>query len=178
MGESSLERPRCFSGRLLTAEDLALEQQYFREKLKRHNRSLHGFGIVSGLKVNVNSGQIIVNPGLALDCEGNEIVIGEVQSIQLEAITAAIEAWRTAYVNIRYAEEPSNLVPVSGVEEASTVRESFEIDLLQENHNRGHRHAHAHWLTCGKPHALTIAKIRYGAQGWRVDRRYRAPAIK
>lgn len=178
MGESSLERPRFFSGRLLTAADLALEQQYFREKLKRHNRSLHGFGIVSGLKVNVNSGQIIVNPGLALDCEGNEIVIREAQSIQPEALTATTEGRRTAYVNIRYVEESCNLVLVSGVEEASTVKEGFEIDLLQQNHNRDHRHAHARWLTCGKPHALTIAKLKHSVQGWRVDRRYQAPAIK
>jgi hypothetical protein len=128
--------------------------------------------------VNVNSGQIIVNPGLALDCEGNEIVIGEAQSIQPRGITAATAAWRTAYVNIRYAEDTSYLVPVSGAEEASTVRKNFEVDLLPENYNRGHRHAHARWLVCGKLHPLTIAKLKFSAQGWRVDRRYRAPAIK
>jgi len=64
MAEShSLERPRFFTGKLLTTEDLALEQQYFREKLRRHNRSLHGFGIVSGLKVTTVSGKIAVDAG-------------------------------------------------------------------------------------------------------------------
>ena len=60
MAESdSLERPRFFSSKLLRTEDLALEQQYFREKLRRHNRNLHGFGIVSGLKVTTDSGKIL-----------------------------------------------------------------------------------------------------------------------
>ncbi len=82
MGESeALERARFFRGKVLTLEDLELTQQYFRERLKRHNRSLHGFGIVSGLNATVKSGQIIVEPGLALDCEGNELVIESVQSI-------------------------------------------------------------------------------------------------
>ncbi len=71
MGESEAqERAPFFRGKLLTPEDLELTQQYFRERFKRHNRSLHGFGIVSGLNVTVNSGQIAVEPGLALDCEG------------------------------------------------------------------------------------------------------------
>lgn len=134
-------------------------------------------GIVSGLRVNVNSGQIIVNAGMALDCEGNEIVIGEAQALQPAATPGPIEAWRTAYVNIRYSEDSSTPVPVSGGEEA-TVRESFQIELLQQNYNRGHRHIHARWLACGNPHPLTIAKLIFSAQGWRVDRRYRAPALK
>lgn len=171
----SLERPRFFSGRLPTTEDLAREQQYFREKLKRHNRSLHGWGIVCGLKVKVDSGQIVVEPGMALDCEGNEIVIGSQQSMPPQAAT---ESWHTAYVNIRFVEESSDPVSIQGAEEPATIRESFEIVFVQENCNRGHRHIRARWLACGKPHALTIAKLRRSSQGWRIDGRYRAPVIK
>lgn len=178
----SLKRPRFFAGQLLTAEDFTLEQEYFREKLKRHNRSLHGFGIVSGLKVTVNSGQIVVAPGLALDCEGNELAIETAQMIVPPAVARPTVGWHTAYVNVRFVEECANPAPTAGAEEASDstayLAESFELAVAQENCNRGHRHLRARWLACGQPHALTIAKLRHSAQGWRVDRAYRAPVIK
>ena len=160
----SLERTKFFAGQLLTAEDLEREQEYFRDKLKRHNRALHGFGVVSGLNVTVAGGRVVVDPGIALDCEGNEIVIATPH--QLASLSS--NGSRIGYVNIRYADEASE----------NTVKESFEICFGEENFNRGHRHLRARWLTCGRAHPLTIAKLRISLQGWRVDRRFRAPAIK
>lgn len=183
----SLKRPRFFTGQLLTAEALELEQEYFLKKLRRHNRSLHGFGIVSGLKVTVNSGQIVVAPGLALDCEGNELAIGTAQTIVPPAVAQPTGDWPTAYVNVRFVEECADPAPTAGAEAASDLTaylaESFELAVAQENCNRGHRHLRARWLACGQPHALTIAKLRKNSQGkksqaWHVDRRYRAPVIK
>ena len=176
MAESqSLKRPRFFDGQLLTAASLELEQQYFREKSKLHNRTLHGFGIVSGLKVSIAAGQIVVEPGLALDCEGNELVISPVQSIAPPPINDA----RIAYLTVRYLENATDLVPsVAGCEEPSTITESFELAFATENSNRGHRHLRARWLACGQAHALTIAKLKHGLQGWRVERGYRPPFIK
>lgn len=46
-----LERPRYFPRQLLTPAELTLEQQYFRDKLRRHNRLLHGWGVVCGAEV-------------------------------------------------------------------------------------------------------------------------------
>jgi hypothetical protein len=176
MAESnSLARPRFFSGKLLTAEDFEQEQQYVIEKQKRHNRSLHGFGIVSGLNVTTGSRKIAVEPGLALDCQGNEIVIG---TVQLLSPTATGDACRAAYVNIRYAEEGLEPVTADGGANTSTIKESFQIAIEQENCNRGHRHVRARWLACGTLHALTIAKLKHSAQGWRVDRSYRPPGVK
>jgi hypothetical protein len=40
------ERPRYFSSRLLTAEDLQLEQDYWRRKIQLHNRFAIGRGVV------------------------------------------------------------------------------------------------------------------------------------
>jgi hypothetical protein len=40
-----------FHGQLLSAADMRTEQSYFREKLKLHNRCLHGYGVVCGLEV-------------------------------------------------------------------------------------------------------------------------------
>ncbi|HEV7684273.1 MAG TPA: hypothetical protein VGO68_19325 [Pyrinomonadaceae bacterium] len=171
MSESQFRRPHFFNGRLLTAADLDLEQQYHREKSKLHNRSLHGFGIVSGLKVSVDAGQIVVEPGIALDCEGNEILIAALQTV---APPVAAEC-QANYVNLRYAEENTDPVPTG---EPSTIIEIFELSFSPENYNRGHRHLRARWLACGQPHALTIAKIKPGTHGWRVERGYRPPVIK
>ena len=187
MAESeSLKRLRFFSGQVLTAESFELEQKYFREKLKRHNRALHGFGIVSGLKVIVEAGQIIVEPGLALDCQGNELLIGT--AVVISPVTCDLPS---AYVQVGFAEEYTDHIPAAALaeptvselpeldmKEASTITESCELFVAEENSNRGHRHLRARWLACGHPHALTIAKIKHSSQGWRVERGYRAPAIK
>lgn len=167
----ALERNRFFPGQLLTAEALKLEQDYFLQKLKRHNRSLHGCGVVSGLRVKVEAKQIVVEDGMALDCQGNEVVL---ESAKILAPSASMESWPVAYVNIRYAEDCG---PEAG-SESGVIRESVEIALGEENCNRAHRHLRARWLVCGKPHPLTLAKLRHNAQGWRLDRRYRAPTIK
>src|SRR6185312_9118357 len=105
--------------------------------LKRHNRTLHGFGIVSGLKVTVNRGAIIVEPGLALDCEGNELVVSDAQSLH---VPAAIESLSSAFVSLRYVEEETDLAS------ATTITESVALELAHENFNRGHRHLRARWL--------------------------------
>jgi hypothetical protein len=187
MAESeSLKRLRFFTGQVLTAESFELEQKYFREKLKRHNRALHGFGIVSGLKVIVEAGQIIVEPGLALDCQGNELVI-----VTAVVVSPVFCDWPSAYVQVGFAEEYTDPVPAAGLaeptqseacqldmKEASTITEGGELFVAQENSNRCHRHLRARWLACGQPHALTIAKLKHSAQGWRVERGYRAPTIK
>ena len=187
MAESeSLKRLRFFTGQLLTAESFELEQKYFREKLKRHNRALHGFGIVSGLKVLIEAGQIIVEPGLALDCQGNELVIGT--AVVVSPLTCD---WPSAYVQVGFAEEYTDPVPAAGLAEptendacqpemqqASTITESCELIIAEDNSNRGHRHLRARWLACGQPHALTIAKLKRSSHSWRVERGYRAPAIK
>ncbi|HSS19698.1 MAG TPA: hypothetical protein VLL54_06465 [Pyrinomonadaceae bacterium] len=172
---SAPKRPRFFDSKLLTVSDLELEQNYFREKHKLHNRSLHGFGVVSGLAVTAGSGKVVVQPGLALDCEGNEILIESTQSVNFTGLVSE----RVAYLALRYVEQFVDPVPVAtGGEENSSVVESFELAIAQENCNRGHRRLRGRWLPCGTAHALTIAKLRATSQGWRVDRRYRPPMVK
>lgn len=163
--EQSMERTSFHSGQLLTAEDFTREQSYFRNKQKRHNRILHGFGVASGLRVTVARGRVFVEPGFALDCEGNEIAVSERQTLAPPLVNATS---KVAYVNIRYNESSSE----------RTIMESFEICFGEENCNRGHRHLRARWLACGKAHPLIIAKLRSNSQGWSVDRGYRPPAIK
>lgn len=79
-GVDCFERPRFFSGQLLTDRDLVAAQQYVIEKNKLHNRYLVGTGVVCGLAVRCNpscQGTILVEPGYAIDCCGNDIVLCE-----------------------------------------------------------------------------------------------------
>src|SRR5687767_4724570 len=45
------KRLNYFYGQLLGVADFQTEQNFFREKLKLHNRCLHGYGVICGLKV-------------------------------------------------------------------------------------------------------------------------------
>jgi hypothetical protein len=44
-------RLNYFYGQMLSAQDFQTEQNFFREKMKLHNRCLHGYGVVCGLVV-------------------------------------------------------------------------------------------------------------------------------
>jgi hypothetical protein len=80
-----LEPPRrlnFFSGRLLTAEDYQAEQSYWLGKHRSHARHLHGSGVVCGLGVTPSgNGGVTVEPGLAIDGFGREIVVPEARQM-------------------------------------------------------------------------------------------------
>src|SRR5438105_14515335 len=46
-----LEHPRYYAGQVITASDLVLEHDYLHDKFRRHNRMLHGWGVVCGAKL-------------------------------------------------------------------------------------------------------------------------------
>ncbi|MET0836328.1 MAG: hypothetical protein ABWY97_06080 [Thermoleophilaceae bacterium] len=71
-------RPTYFSGQLLTPEVLEAEQSYFLGGRRSDSRRLHGWGIVCGLGVTPSgSGGVVIEPGLAIDGLGREIVVPE-----------------------------------------------------------------------------------------------------
>ena len=73
---TGFERPHYVAGKLLTVDDLELEQRYHIEKRRLLNRMLHGPGIVSGLAVTGGTGgTVTVEPGFALDPQGREILV-------------------------------------------------------------------------------------------------------
>ncbi len=84
---SVVELPRYYPRQLITPDDLTLEQNYFRDRMRRHNRLLHGWGVVCGALVCpvpvVNDDgttsyapwQVQVQPGYILGPYGDEIVV-------------------------------------------------------------------------------------------------------
>jgi hypothetical protein len=147
----TIERIRYFPGRLLGEADLAQEQLYLREKARRHNRMLHGWGVVSGLRVREGPGteEITVEPGYALDPNGDEIVVADDVIVALcredddgNAVSPCPRPDRPQhlrrkrspdeqlYVAIRYAECATAPVPAGESVEYSRTRESFAVKLL------------------------------------------------
>jgi hypothetical protein len=80
-GFIATERNRYFTGKYMTARDFQGEQQYFRSRHQLHNRLLHGWGVVCGLRVLHHPNKecaatwVVVRAGIALDCCGRELVL-------------------------------------------------------------------------------------------------------
>jgi hypothetical protein len=94
----TLERPRYFPRQLITPVELTLEQQYFRDKQRRHNRLLHGWGVACGAQVcvvadsgthDVTPWMVSVQPGYILGPYGDEILIERPQAVDLRSAGAA-----------------------------------------------------------------------------------------
>ena len=130
-------RPRYFVGELLTADDFMREQEYFRQRLRRHNRVLHGWGIVCGFEIDVvvdvgtGVATITVSPGYALSPGGDEIIVGEPVSRPLAA------DGKSRFVAVRYAERlvdpvpPPSGAPAGAAVEFRAVEETYALDVFE-----------------------------------------------
>jgi hypothetical protein len=126
-GIGDFTRLRYFHGQPLGAADLRREQAYHLDKARLRNRLLHGWGIVCGLDVRVadqpdcdpgdpgySTAQVVVMPGAALDCLGNEIVVRHPRPVRLSSLLAEAELERlhkqpaTVYLTICFREVPAD----------------------------------------------------------------------
>jgi DNA-binding beta-propeller fold protein YncE len=93
-----LARNNYFTGKLLVERDFTDEQRYVLGKLRRHNRYLHGWGVACGLEILQHANPacrtqyVMVDPGVAVDCCGREIVVPAQEMVDLRALIR--EAWR------------------------------------------------------------------------------------
>lgn len=155
-----LERVKYFPRQLLNADDMKADQDYFRNKLRRHNRYLHGWGSVCGLEI-VSAAteelpwRVIISEGYALGPCGNEIYFPEAVFLDLAscgpgAMTDPCDpgflrmpgsaTGEQVFVAIKYAEclaKPVRTMPTGcGCEEDaceySRIRDSFQIECLTE----------------------------------------------
>jgi hypothetical protein len=153
VSSSALHRLNYFPRQLMTADDMRLEQEYFLEKLRRHNRFLHGSGVVCGLEVCIiEKLNISISPGYALDPYGNEIYIPTDSPFNLapfvstskedckpciqESVSLSSSEKAVFNLVVRYVEcacRPVRVMPEScGCDEAaceySRIQESYKID--------------------------------------------------
>jgi hypothetical protein len=142
-GTGQLLRPRYFPRQMVTAADLNAEQSYFRDMLRRHNRFLHGCGVVWGLEVLQEPATAVrVTAGHAIGPQGDEIHVPVSQTISLQdqgGECAQLEGGRRVYLVIRYREwevEPVASLPErcapKAASEFSRVQPGFEIACRSE----------------------------------------------
>lgn len=152
-------RPRFFEGMLLTADDFQTQQEYHRNKLRMHNRCFHGCRVACGLEVNLRRNTVYIDPGMALDCNGNEIVLSEPVKIPLPSRK------KRFFLTISYSEIEKVPVPVfssgsdSNAAEPSRIQESFKLDWTARYPLVGHDWHNGAWVACGRSHPVAIAKF-------------------
>ena len=162
----SLKRNKYFTGKLMSAEDFQEEQDYFIEKHKLHNRLLHGYGVVTGLEVSISDdppGRVRVEPGYAIDRQGNDVVLTEAQ------LALFPERGKKACVVIEYAEQDADFVPGMGSTEegdglvATRVEESaaLKMEVVQGGEEEA----------CSET-GIELARLKKRGGVWRVDKRF------
>lgn len=161
-----LARLRYFHGQPLSALDLRREQSYHRDRARLHNRLLHGWGIVCGLEITVpqprptadcddgHAGpEVVVMPGAALDCRGDEMLVRHPRPVRLDALLTEemrkllSERPATVHLAICFHEtpiDPTRPLLASGCEPASDcqharVLDSYRLVLTLEPPDRGPR---------------------------------------
>jgi hypothetical protein len=157
--DGTLTRNRYFTGKLMGTDDFEQEQSYHRTKHRRHNRLLHGVGIVRGLAVSLEPGPggddpaIVVSPGVAIDPNGEELVVCEPATLD------PCQGSRVCYITIALVERPTFVTPDG---EASRIEESAEV-AVSEDVTGGH---------------LAIARLRNDDGLWRSDPSFNVPQVR
>ncbi len=134
-GSAGLERTRYFARQLLTPDDMTQEQDYLRARLRRHNRLIHGWGVVCGCGVRPKAADwtVTVEPGYVLGPQGDEILVDTCVDVDISrqaldgnaasSCADAVDPWCSGvrvdrragdrlYVAVAYAECPSRPVRV------------------------------------------------------------------
>lgn len=168
--QEQLKRIHYFDGQVLCIHDFEDEQNYFLEKHRRQNRMLCGAGIHNGLNVSVSGEKIYIEPGVALDCSGNEIIMPK------ERIISLPNASNSIYLTISYTESLTNPVPVIGEPDSSKdkaeysrIQEGYAIQFISENPCTNHPVIGCgRWQACGQFHPIAVALLRYQRGKWKI----------
>ena len=89
LAATAFVRPRFFAGQLLTEDDLTALTDYTTAKDRLHNRYLFGAGVVCGLWVSCDpcgGSTVTVQPGYALDCCGNDLILRCAATLDVNAM--------------------------------------------------------------------------------------------
>jgi hypothetical protein len=160
-----MQRLNYFFGRLLSADDFTAEQNYFRDKAHRHNRLLHGVGVVSGLGVTLegtgSGAQVVIAPGLALNSRGEEIEVNAPTGLPLPTQGTSL------LVLLHYAEQPCRAVPAPATDEDapavfSRITETFTATLAPTTDYT----------------AVALARVKFGQRRWRLDRGFSTAKVR
>jgi hypothetical protein len=151
-------RTRYFVGRLMSPDDFAQEQSYTRTRHRRHNRLLHGVGIVRGLEVTLEPGQaggdpaVVVSPGLAIAPDGEEMVVCD--RVTLDVCSGPAVCYVTLALSERLV-DPTVEGEATRIEESAAVGVSGDVP----------------------PGHLGVARLKLDGGLWRTDPSFKPPQV-
>ncbi len=141
-------RPQYPVGASLSPAGLSLEQNYRWQRARFHNRLLHGWGVVCGLRV-IPAGDpkrpwaVRVCPGYAISPCGDEIEVSCAAVVDIAEWLWALKTPKqprptAVLIAIRYLARDKRPVPASGepcrcrpaTDQPSRIADSFRIDVL------------------------------------------------
>ena len=97
MSNDRIARVQYFNQQFLRTQDFTDEQAYHLEMRRRHNIAHHGWGIVQGLRILLEEDGLFVQPGIAVDGYGRELVLPERLRLPTTEFTAKqsdeLEVW-------------------------------------------------------------------------------------
>jgi len=160
---SGTKRNRYFFGRILTSKDFEDEQQYHLDQRCRHNQHLHGYGIVTGLDVNISqcesSPTVVISPGYALDAYGREILLTEDVALPIGCRQSPL------YVMVTHKEIETDWVPSTAADEKipSRIEDYVLAELIADPDDN---------------EAVTIARVLSDSSVWSVDQTFQPPRAR
>lgn len=139
------ERNHYYSGKALSVSSFESEQRYNNDKRRLVNRHLLGVGVACGLEViRLGEDSVSVEPGIALDAYGREIVVPSADVKRLASLNGYNAGSRDAeyYMYIKYDEKTAAAVNTSVADEQKkqydTVLEGYFIYLSEKKPDFGH----------------------------------------
>jgi hypothetical protein len=123
--EFQLKRVNPFQGLIIDADTWQDAHNYHRNQQRLHLLTFHSTGIVQGLEVAANSPpdlSVIIHPGIAVDPEGNIIIVPQNQRYQLQTRQKGV-----IYLVIQFREIPAGPYqpPESG--QPTRILEAYRI---------------------------------------------------
>ncbi len=148
------KRVRYTMGLVLGVDEFQQEQTYFIARDRLHQRALHGYGTVHGLRIATRPAdgdvEVVVGPGLAVDAHGQHICVPGPQCARLQAwlnrtdvrdrigrVDGSPPGTVRVYVTLCYRACATDRIPVPGgpcrsqedSTEASRIQDDFELRL-------------------------------------------------
>ena len=97
MDNDHIARVSYFERQFLRTQDFVDEQAYQIAMRRRHNIAHHRWGVVEGLKIVVEEGNLFVEPGMAIDGYGREVTLPQIQPISSDAFidkgSSVLDVW-------------------------------------------------------------------------------------
>jgi len=169
-----LRRVNYFEGQVLGTDDFHAEQEYHRNKQRRHNLYCHGVGVVQGLQVSTTKENahwsVVVEAGVAIDAIGNEVQLCTAAKFPLPETLTRIQ------VGIRFSEHLRGSVPVgdapSGESDTMPTRVEEGCEIILEPLLSA-RSIAAHVAGKASTDVLPLARVTRRKYAWQFDRRFK-----